>query len=244
MVAPGRRWSAGLDADDETLAIREIAGYLPAGGPIGVRHRVVDLVDLHCGVYRSFDRGDVLSRLQDWEIDLLAPIRELSRGGLRRLLFALLIARDPRVAILDEPTDGLDPRVADEVLDLIRARALREDRCTLLASHRPEEVERVCDRVVLMDGGTVRLAGDLDELKESWATHRVLGLPHGLRVADWEGVVEVRPRGEIAEVVVERDAGTIAARLGELGATVVESSPLSLRELYSAATHVDPEEER
>lgn len=242
---PGRVSVCGFDPDDSTLDIRRVSGYLPAAGPLGFRHRVADLVRLHAQVYPGLSEEGVLRRIQGAQVDVGARLKDLSRGELRRVLAALVFERDPPCLILDEPTDGLDPEAAERLLQEVRARALRAGRCTLLATHRPEEVERICDRVLLLRGGKVLLTGDLDELKDSWSRLIVrvspgfspgrVGSSDPAAPEQWEGVVSIE-RGEQEWIVtVAGDATAIAARLEEHGASEIEGAPIPFRELYLAA---------
>jgi lipooligosaccharide transport system ATP-binding protein len=94
-----------------------------------------------------------------------APIQSLSGGMKRRLVLARALLNEPRVLILDEPTTGLDPQARHAIWD--RIRSLRANGTTvLLTTHYMEEASQLCDRVIVMDGGTILLEGSPQDLVE------------------------------------------------------------------------------
>ncbi len=164
-----------------------------------------------------------------------------SRGMKQRLGLADVLLKRPQVAILDEPTLGLDPEAALEFLELIRT--LKRDGLTvLLASHLLHQVQSVCDRVGLFHGGRMVLEGTVDELRE-----RVLGGAYRIHVqargpgvervlAEVPGVVRVaRTDGDTYRVEARVDCrAEIARRVvasGELLALSVERPGLD--EVYA-----------
>jgi ABC-2 type transport system ATP-binding protein len=93
------------------------------------------------------------------------PIGTMSTGQRQRVKLAQAIAHDPALVLLDEPTDGLDPVQRDQMLDLIRKCGTEFGINILLSSHLLEEVERVCDSVVILGNGHVVANGSIDELR-------------------------------------------------------------------------------
>jgi ABC-2 type transport system ATP-binding protein len=118
----------------------------------------------------------------------------MSTGQRQRVKLAQAIAHDPALVVLDEPTDGLDPVQRDQMLDLIRRCGTDFGINILLSSHLLEEVERVCDAVVILGAGRVVANGSIDELR---------GGGQGT-------VLEVDDRvGEVARVLHERGVATL-----------------------------------
>ena len=140
----------------------------------------------------------------------------LSKGFRQRVGLADALLGDPEVLILDEPTSGLDPRQATEVRSLISSLAGR--RTVLLSSHIIGEVEQVCDRVVILAGGKVRL----DESRRGWQRRlqdsgsltievadppadikkQLRSLPDILSVSGGSGVFQLRCRGDQREGIL------------------------------------------
>lgn len=103
--------------------------------------------------------------LERFQLDHAArrPIRQYSTGMRRRLALAAALLADPDVLLLDEPTAGLDPEGSMIACEAIRQRASAGG-AVILASHHLQEVEQICDRVYLLEGGQVARVGTLDEL--------------------------------------------------------------------------------
>lgn len=150
---------AGHDTLDASLAARRSLGYLPEAAPAYGEMSTGDYLDfrgrLH-GMGRA-DRRKAIDRAT--ELCELSEVRrrrvgQLSRGFRQRVGLAAAILHDPPVLVLDEPTSALDPRQIRHTRSLIRD--LARDKAVLVSSHILPEVERTCDRVVIMARGQVR----------------------------------------------------------------------------------------
>ena len=117
------------------------------------------------------------------------PAATMSTGERQRVKLAAAISHDPELVLLDEPTDGLDPVQRTEMLDLIRRIGTEFGMHIVVSSHHLEEVERICDAVVIVEGGTVVREGRLDELRRG---------PEGL-------VVEVDERADELAALLTRE---------------------------------------
>ena len=93
------------------------------------------------------------------------PVGTMSTGQRQRVKLAAAIAHDPELVLLDEPTDGLDPMQRTEMLALIRRIGTEFGMHIVVSSHHLEEVERICDAVVIVEGGEVVHAGTLADLR-------------------------------------------------------------------------------
>ena len=159
------------------------------------------------------------------------PVRTYSRGMRQRLGIAEVLLKEPRLAILDEPTSGIDPEGATEILDIIVRMRDERGMTVLLSSHLLHQVQRVCDRVGILHRGRLVAEGTLDQLSLSSEVDRAIEIrvrglgPDGIEairavdgVSDLEGLGEwVRIRGnpragEIARAVVESNGELIELR--------------------------------
>ena len=132
------------------------------------------------------------------------PIDGYSTGMKQRVKLAQALVHDPEILFLDEPTNGLDPRSRDEMLELIAELPARRGCAIVLSTHLLPDVERVCDHAVIMHQGRVRFVGSIDELR-------------GARGRDTEILVEVKA-----------DAARLGEVLTEAGATCTVVSPVTL----------------
>jgi len=134
---------------------------------------------------------------------------ELSGGQMRRVAIAGVLAMEPRVLILDEPTAGLDPRGREEIMHFIRELHRRDGLTVIMVSHQMEEVARLARRVVVMDGGRVLLDGDVrsvyTHVEELERLHLEAPLPTRLaaRLADrgWPIARDLLDAEAVAEAV-------------------------------------------
>jgi ABC-2 type transport system ATP-binding protein len=198
----------GLDTQADGVAIRARVGYLPGGIALYDAMTGADLLD-YLGAF--YGRPPVLRpRLVDGlELaarDLARPVRDYSRGMRQKLGIVQALQHDPELAILDEPSEGLDPlmqRAFYEILDDLRAAG----RTVFLSSHILSEVERVCDRVAIIRQG--RLVA-LEEIGALLARRRrtvemrldgppppLAGVPGVSEVVVVEGHVRCRLEGDV-----------------------------------------------
>jgi len=152
---------AGMDPANEDAALREVLGIQLQESRLPDKMSVIEALDLYASFYAEpHDPAELLERLGLVE-QRKTYFAKLSGGQKQRLSVALALIGNPRVAILDELTTGLDPVARREVWDLLGE--LRGTGVTmLLVSHFMEEAERLCDRVVVIDHGRV-VAADTPE---------------------------------------------------------------------------------
>ena len=147
-------------------AQREI-GYLPEGAPSYEDMSVISSLQF-IGKARGFFGKELKQRIDsvvskvELESVLLKRVETLSKGFRRRLGIAQALIHDPKVLILDEPTDGLDPNQKHQVRELIRN--LSEDKTVIVSTHILEEVSAVCSRAMILAKGEIVFDGTPDEL--------------------------------------------------------------------------------
>jgi ABC-2 type transport system ATP-binding protein len=171
----GRAFVFGLDCQKDGLAARLEVGYLP--GELGIPgdmtgRQVLDLLARLSG--RTVDleaRNRLLERLRLSHADLGRRVREYSTGMKRKLGIVQALQHDPRLLVLDEPTEGLDPLMQDEFFGLI-AESTARGRTVFLSSHVLSEVERACARVALLREGELALLSSVSDL-QAMAPRRV-----------------------------------------------------------------------
>jgi ABC-2 type transport system ATP-binding protein len=155
----------GLDPADQAdrLAIRRSLGYVPQELGLYGSFSVFDFVDYLAVLKEHLDperRHDEVRRVLD-EVGLgderSRRIRKLSGGMRRRVVLAQALLGDPALLVLDEPTVGLDPEQRLRFRELVSRHADR--RCVVLSTHLTEDVEALCDRVVVLDRGEVTFSG-------------------------------------------------------------------------------------
>ncbi len=196
----------GMPLSEARLGIQRKLGYLSENAPLYPDMSVVRyleyVADLR-GVPRA-GRPAVLRRALErtWLLDrALDPVGTLSKGYKQRLGVAQAIVHEPEILILDEPTNGLDPTQIFQMRSLVRG--LSENATIIVSTHILQEVEAVCERVIIMVQGRIAVDARMSELQQSHRLVVGLGNPSDdapERLREIPGVVEVLPaegpRGE------------------------------------------------
>jgi ABC-2 type transport system ATP-binding protein len=173
LPSAGRLTVAGLDAVRDSLEVRRRIGYVPESAPLYPQMRVSEFLAFMARLRGLPERevagavGRVVDRLALGPV-VDKPTRALSRGYRQRTALAQALIHDPDLLILDEPTNGLDPRQIIEMRDLIRS--LAGHHTVLMSSHILSEVEKTSDRVAVLLNGRllgVRAMADTPDL-EGW----------------------------------------------------------------------------
>ena len=156
----------GFDTEREGLAIRARVGYLPGGIALYDTMSGEDLLDYLCRLYRRAPsrRAALADRLEMSAATLRRPVRDYSRGMRQKIGIIQALQHDPELAILDEPTEGLDPLMQRAFYELL-AEIKHDGRTIFFSSHILSEVERVCDRVAIIRQGRLLAVQNIDELQ-------------------------------------------------------------------------------
>jgi len=174
----GTAFIKGYDVQDDSLAIRRIAGYLPENNPLYLDMYVKEYLHFVLRIYKHIpDANKVVGDIID--MTGLGPeqkkkIGVLSKGFRQRVGLAQALIHDPEILILDEPTSGLDPNQLVEIRQIISE--LGKTKTVILSTHIMQEVEAVCDRVIIIDEGKIvadDTAGNLSKLTGKITRFRV-----------------------------------------------------------------------
>jgi ABC-2 type transport system ATP-binding protein len=146
-----------LDIVENSLKIRKITGYLPEHNPLYTEMYVREYLQHIAGLYglrkeKARLVTEIISRT-GLEPERKKKIGELSKGFRQRVGLAQALIHDPEILILDEPTSGLDPNQIIEIRNLISE--LGKEKTVLLSTHIMQEVEAICDRVIIIDKGKI-----------------------------------------------------------------------------------------
>lgn len=159
---------AGISVQKDPLAVKKILGYLPEHNPLYHDMYVKEYLQHIAGYYPGCKP---LKKITDEIIEKtgLTPeshkkIGQLSKGYRQRVGLAQALIHNPEVLILDEPTTGLDPNQLVEIRSLISG--LSKDKTVLLSTHILQEVEAICDRVIIINNGKIVADGTTDVIRQ------------------------------------------------------------------------------
>ncbi|MFT4802289.1 MAG: ABC-2 type transport system ATP-binding protein [Flavobacteriaceae bacterium] len=154
---------------DEKIQVQKCVGYLPEHNPLYTDMYVREYLNFNAEVYK-IDKAQVESVIEQTGLSSEAhkKIEQLSKGYRQRVGLANALLHNPEVLILDEPTTGLDPNQLIEIRDLIKKVAKESGKTVLLSTHIMQEVEAICDRVIILNKGNLIHDKSIKEtLKES-----------------------------------------------------------------------------
>jgi ABC-2 type transport system ATP-binding protein len=167
----GRMRVLGLDVAESPLDIRARVGYMPESDAHIPGMNAVSFV-AYCGELAGLPRVDAMQRAHEvlFYVGLgearYRNVETYSTGMKQRIKLAQALVHDPDLLFLDEPTNGMDPKGRDEMLELVRDLAHNKGVNLILSSHLLPDVEYTCDDVVVMDKGAIVAAGPIAALKQ------------------------------------------------------------------------------
>ncbi len=156
----------GEKVSSENLEIRKNIGYLPENNPLYTDLFVKEFLEITAGFYRlqnKKQRIDEMIALTGLGDEQHKKIGALSKGYRQRVGLAQALIHNPGILILDEPTTGLDPNQLEEIRNLIRE--ISKEKTVMLSSHIMQEVEAVCNRVIIINKGKIVADGAIGEIK-------------------------------------------------------------------------------
>jgi len=158
----------GLDLAEQSLEVRKLVGYLPEHNPLYLDMYISEYLLFAAGIAGVKNTKKALEMVI--ELTQLGPERnkkigQLSKGYRQRVGLAQALIHDPKVLILDEPTSGLDPNQVVEIRNVIKN--LGSEKTVLLSTHIMQEVEAMCNRVILINKGKIIADNTLEGLKET-----------------------------------------------------------------------------
>jgi ABC-2 type transport system ATP-binding protein len=224
----------GFDSERDSIAIRARVGYLPGGIALYDTMSGADLLDYLCRLYRRApSRREVLAdRLEMSAATLQRPVRDYSRGMRQKLGIIQALQHDPELAILDEPTEGLDPLMQRAFYDLL-AEIRREGRTIFFSSHILSEVERVCDRVAIIRQGRLVALQEVGLLLARRKRHvemRLAGTPPVLEGV--AGVSGIHASDGLLTCQLEGDVGPFLRALQGAAISDLTIEPAHLEEAF------------
>jgi len=157
----------GIPVETTNILTRTKIGYLPEANPLYSEMYVREYLSFIAGIHKvksSQKKVEVVIELVGLQSESHKKIGQLSKGYKQRVGLAATLVHDPEVLILDEPTTGLDPNQIIEIREVIKK--LGEHKTVLFSSHIMQEVEALCDRVIIINKGKIVADDNLNHLKK------------------------------------------------------------------------------
>ena len=173
-ASEGEVFICGKKVDIDKLDTRQIIGYLPENNPLYTDMYVREYLEFVGRIYKIKNlkaRVSEMIHAVGLDVEQHKKIGALSKGYRQRVGLAQAIIHDPEVLILDEPTTGLDPNQLVEIRELIRS--IGKEKTVLLSTHIMQEVEAICDRVIIISKGQI-VADDKAQTLQQELTHQTV----------------------------------------------------------------------
>jgi ABC-2 type transport system ATP-binding protein len=191
-----------MSALDNQKNIRRIIGYLPEHNPLYLEMYIREYLDYVAGIYgikgkKKNSRIEEVVEMTGLVPEVHKKIGNLSKGYRQRVGLAQALIHDPEILILDEPTTGLDPNQLMEIRNLISS--IGKEKTILLSTHILQEVEAICDRVIIINQGTIVADEDSTLLREKGSSsiqtiHVELDAPVDLDIwKKMEAIRDIKP---------------------------------------------------
>lgn len=162
----GKTFVSGFHTQEQPISVKKNIGYLPEHNPLYLDMYVREYLRFNAGIYKvSKKRTEEVIQMTGLFPEANKKIGQLSKGYRQRVGLAAALLHDPEVLILDEPTTGLDPNQLIEIRQLIKNAG--KEKTVLLSTHIMQEVEAICDRVIIINKGKIVLDETMDSLKKN-----------------------------------------------------------------------------
>jgi ABC-type multidrug transport system ATPase subunit len=222
----------GLDPGKKTdlMRILERVAFVPQRKQLYPWATPTELVRMNRGFFSRWSDEMAASLVQRLEIPMRTKFAKLSLGNQTKVALLLALAQGAELLVLDEPTAGLDPVVVDELLRTLIEDHVSQGRTVFLSSHQLSEVKQICDWVGIIEAGRLKLEARLEDIRQEFRLITASG--DGPFVAATPDLVSATTDGRFHRYVVAREAARFEADLRQQGASILEVTPIGLRELF------------
>lgn len=190
-------------------------------------------MDFCRSIYADWDEDYATELIKQFDLRRSQVMKGFSHGQRVKAGLLLVLARRPKLLLLDEPTTGLDPVARTEVLDELLEVLRDDDRSILFSSHNTKDVEQLSDEITFVDRGKVIASENKESYVDKWRRIR-LTVPEGKALPQLNGVVASRHRGQLATLTTSRFEEKTTSAIEAAGAIVQSVERLNLEEIFVA----------
>lgn len=217
----------------ENTAVKSLLVYIPDELYFFSQYSIEETARFYASLYPGWDWERFHRLKQVFPIDTNRRIAHLSRGMQKQVAFWLGISASPRVIILDEPVDGLDPVMRKKVWSLVLQDVAERETTVLVSSHNLRELEDVCDHIGILHNGKILVEKDLDDLKTDIHKLQVAFAGETPRELPLTGTILHREQnGSIVLMVVKGEKENILSEIRRAHPIILDVLPLTLEEIF------------
>jgi ABC-2 type transport system ATP-binding protein len=192
-------------------------------------------------IYPSWDTAYAQVLLKRFGLRADQKMKGLSHGQRVKSTLLLVLARKPKLLVLDEPTTGLDPVARHEILHELTNVMADEDRSILFSSHNTQDVEQISDQITFIDRGRIIDSMDKEMYLDRWRRLR-LEVPSGISLPALPGIIDVRQEGRLAVATANEFVPDLANAYESTGARIQRIENMTLEEIFVANVERSREE--
>ena len=207
--------------------------YIPDDVFFFSQYSILEMANFYASLYPnwSWDRFEILK--QAFPIDVKRRVTKLSKGMQKQVAFWLSICARPKVMILDEPVDGLDPVMRKKVWNLVLQDVVEYGTTVLVSSHNLRELEDICDHVGIMFNGKMMIERELDNMKSD--IHKLQlayagDIPE--KILNSASILHQTQSGSVIQYIVRGDRSTIINKVRGTNPVILDILPLTLEEIF------------
>jgi len=216
---------------DEQVAAKRDIGYASEDMRLYKGKTLRWHMDFIRSIYPGWDEAYAAELLQRFDLRSHQAMLGFSHGQRVKALLLLILARRPKLLLLDEPTTGLDPVARSEVLGALAEVLRDEDRSVLFSSHNTGDVEQLSDSITFIHQGRLVASQDKESFLDNWRRVICQGTWQD-SLGALPGVASARNNGSIIELKVGQFSEEILQRLRHLGLTVKSVEPMNLEDIF------------
>jgi ABC-2 type transport system ATP-binding protein len=209
-ASSGQAFINGTEINENSIAIRKEVGYLPELNPLYTDMYVKEFLLFIANSYGITDGAnqaaeEMISKT-GLSLERKKKISQLSKGYKQRVGLAAAMIHNPSVLILDEPTSGLDPNQVSEIRNLIKE--IGKNKTVILSSHIMQEVEAMCDRVIIINRGKIVADDKIEKLQQSFSKEYIISV----QFKNIPTIESIKGIDKNLKVLATKDGFTITAK--------------------------------
>ena len=224
----------GVDATDPATATaaRQRVGFVSDEKDLYDYMTVGEIIDFTRPFFPRWRRDLEQKYLSAFELPLHRHIKTLSRGTRTQLALLLALSRGAELLILDEPTAGLDPAMAEQVLQALVGHVAGEAMTVFFSSHQIAEIDQIADHVAIIDRGRTVVSGVLDDLRDRFQRVQLVFAGDAPPV-DLQGpaIVRAERQGRVITILT-RDRDAVMQQTRALEPVSIDATPVTLKEIF------------
>ena len=223
----------GMDAWKDAVEIHKRIAYVPGDVNLWPNLTGGEVIDLFVKLRGGNNAGRREELIKKFDLDPSKKCRTYSKGNRQKVALVAAFSSDADLYILDEPTSGLDP-LMEMVFQECVLDAKKQGKSVILSSHILSEVEKLCDKVGIIRQGKIIETGTLSELRHLTRTRMVVETKQPVpALSEQEGIHELERKGQALAFQVDTEKmDTVISYISQFGVTRMESTPLTLEDLF------------